>query len=50
LIINSVDLKLTKIEYQSTKSSSILSGTAELDDEYEQATIDFNQSLEVNEL
>jgi puromycin-sensitive aminopeptidase len=46
IVLNSVDLNITKIEYQDNHLTSPLVGTAEFDEEYEQATIRFTQSIE----
>ncbi len=45
--MNSVDLNITKIEYQGNNSTSSLTGSVEFDEEYEQARVKFNQSIKV---
>ena len=50
IILNSIDLNITKIEYQENNSSSSLTGSVEFDEEYEQATIKFNQSIKCNRI
>ncbi len=47
IILNSVDLNITKIEYQDNNSTSSLTGSAEFDEEYEQAVIKFSQPITV---
>jgi hypothetical protein len=48
--LNSVDLNITKIEYQQHNSTSCLNGSVEFDDEREQATIRFSQPINVKEI
>ncbi|CAF1256201.1 unnamed protein product [Adineta ricciae] len=45
IILNSVDLNLTKIEYQSSDTASPLNGSVELNDEDELAIIRFGQPI-----
>ena len=48
IILNSVDLNITKIEYyENEHSTTALTGTAEFNDEYEQATIKFHEPIQV---
>jgi len=47
IILNSVDLNITKIEYQDNNSTSSLTGSAEFDEEYEQTVIKFSHSITV---
>ncbi|CAF1004993.1 unnamed protein product [Adineta steineri] len=46
IILNSVDLNITKIEYQQNNSTSSLNGSVELNDEYELAIIRFSQPID----
>jgi hypothetical protein len=48
--LNSIDLNVTKIEYYNNDSTSPLIGTAQFDEEFEQATITFPQSIEVKRI
>ncbi|UJR09355.1 hypothetical protein I4U23_013599 [Adineta vaga] len=45
IILNSVDLNLTKIQYQPNDGSTSLNGSFELNDEHEQAIIQFAQPI-----
>lgn len=48
IILNSVDLNITKIEYyENEHSTTVLTGTAEFNDEYEQVTIKFPEPIQV---
>jgi hypothetical protein len=47
IVLNSVDLNITKIEYQDNDLTYPLVGKAEFDEEYQQATLRFIHSIEV---
>jgi len=47
IVLNSVDLNLTKIEYQQYNSTSSLNGSVEFDDEREEVILRFSQPINV---
>ncbi len=46
-MLNSVDLNMTKIEYQEHNSTFSLNGSVEFDDEREEAILRFSQPINV---
>ncbi len=48
ILLNSIDLNLTKIKFQQNHLEFVLDGSVKYNEEYEQARIQFNQSLNVS--